>query len=55
MISFILGLILGAVVGAFVYRNNFAKANKAVEEAEAEAGELKAKGKAVLDGLKGKK
>jgi hypothetical protein len=55
MIPFILGFILGGLAGALAFRNNAAKANKAVDEAEAEAGELKAKGKAVLDGLKGKK
>jgi len=55
MIAFIIGLLIGAAAGAFVYRNNFAKANKAIESAEAEAEDLKTKGKAVLAGLKGKK
>ena len=43
MIAFLLGLLIGFVAGALVFRNNAAKASK-----------LEDKGKSILDALKGK-
>lgn len=43
MISFLIGLAVGFVAGALVFRNNAAKAAK-----------LEDKGKTILDALKGK-
>ena len=43
MITFIIGLVIGFIAGALVFRNNAAKAAK-----------LEDKGKSILDALKGK-
>lgn len=54
MIAFIIGLLIGGLAGGLAFRNNAAKANKAIDSAESEVDSIKAKGKAALDGLKGK-
>jgi uncharacterized membrane-anchored protein YhcB (DUF1043 family) len=41
MIAFIIGLVVGFVAGALVFRNNAAKAEAIVQKAEAEANKLK--------------
>jgi hypothetical protein len=43
MITFLIGLVIGAIASAFVIRNNAAKAAK-----------LEDKGRSILDALKGK-
>lgn len=43
MITFIIGLVIGFVAGALVFRNNAAKANAIVEKAAEEAKALAAK------------
>jgi len=50
MISYIITFLVGFVLGALVFRNNAKKAEAAVTQAE----ELKAKGKYLLDALKGR-
>lgn len=50
MISYIITLLIGFILGALVLRNNAKKAEAAVTQAE----ELKAKGKYLLDALKGR-
>ena len=41
MIGFIIGLVVGFVAGALVFRNNSAKAEAIVQKAKEEAGKLK--------------
>lgn len=55
MISFIVGFLVGGITAALVFKNNILKASKLIDEAEAESNEIKVKGKAALDALKGKK
>jgi uncharacterized membrane-anchored protein YhcB (DUF1043 family) len=50
MIYYIITLLVGFILGALVFRNNAKKAEAAVKEAE----DLKAKGKYLLDALKGR-
>ena len=54
MVTFIIGFLVGSSL-VLVYRNNSAKVEKVIEEVEDDAKSLKNKGKAVLEGLKGKK
>jgi hypothetical protein len=45
MITFIIGLIIGFVAGALVFRNNAKKAEAIIQKAQQEAEELKDKAK----------
>ena len=54
MIALLLGIIVGLVAGLLVYRNNVARAKDIELKATAEIEAGKAKGKSILDALKGK-
>ena len=54
MITFLIGLIIGAIASAFVIRNNAAKAKDIELKAAAEIEADKAKAKSILDALKGR-
>ena len=54
MIAFLIGLIIGFIAGAFVFRNNAAKADKMLADTQATLDADKAKAKALLDALKNK-
>ena len=54
MITFLLGLLLGAIAGLLVYRNNAAKVKDIELKAAAEIEADKAKAKSILDALKGR-
>ena len=54
MIALFLGIIVGLIVGLLVYRNNVARAKDIELKARAEIEASKAKGKSILDALKGK-
>jgi len=43
MVTFIIGLVVGFIAGALVFRNNAAKAETLVQKAQAEAKALAAK------------
>lgn len=54
MIALLLGIIVGLVAGLLVYRNNVARAKDIELKATAEIEAGKAKGKSILNALKGK-
>ena len=54
LITFLIGVLLGAVAGILAYRNNQAKVEAEAKKAEEELTSDKAKAKALLDALKGR-
>ena len=54
MITFLIGLLIGAIAGLLVFRNNAAKVKDIELKAAAEIEADKAKAKSILDALKGR-
>jgi hypothetical protein len=54
MTALIIGIVIGLIAGLLVYRNNVARAKDIEMKATAEIEAGKAKGKSILDALKGK-
>jgi uncharacterized membrane-anchored protein YhcB (DUF1043 family) len=54
MIAFLIGLIIGFIAGALVFRNNAAKAEKLAADTQATIDADKAKAKSIIDALKSK-
>ena len=54
MITLLIGIVLGAIAGLLVFRNNAAKAKDIELKAAAEIEADKAKAKSILDALKGR-